>query len=601
MVKAYTVLSEFKFEVGGALANTNKVTGAVEGLSKAAGDAKNDLLTLGTTFVGTFGLGATSFLGLMGKGLTAFDKFRASQLQFANLISSNMHVLGGDIDTFNDRLNVSKKILQDISGDAIKFGLPEDQLLGLTKLMSAALIPKGLAGDNFSEARDISRNLLKSAPSLGIDPGLIQGQLFRAIEGGASMGDTLFRRLALETKAFQDQFKGATNAAKAFNRLPLKERFELLKQGMSQFSSDADVLAGNALTLGSMFQRVRDLFGGINGILKPIGEAVMPLLIQVFQKFVSYVDNQGRRVIEEFSSVFQMMVTDVESAIISLGQAQRLSKDFKAASGTAGGFMILDFLASLFGWFRIGSVAIGAFLIAFKGFNFAFSLLGRVLLFLMPLLKIVVLGILEFAAALGPILFIFQTISRAMAMAKLQDVKMMPEIMARFAEQTKVFMGVMMIFLQPLIDFSNYLAGKISFLFQYSFWLEFVVNLFEKFNRLLIDFGAIMRGFVFSVLQAYEDIKNLNFSGMWDRMAEANYEGAKSFLDELNAKTKDDAGVTNTSKQTTYMNVNMYNQFKEQMQPDRIAVALQDQLFKAATNPRQAKGRSLPRASLAED
>lgn len=601
MVKAYTVLSEFKFEVGGALANTDRVTKGIEGISNAAGQAKNDLMGLGTTFVATFGLGTTSFIGLLGKGLTAFDRFKASQLQFANIISSNMHVLGGDIETFNDRLGVSRRILQEISADAAKFSLSEGALLETTKLMSAALIPKGLAGDNFKNARDLSRNLLKSAPSLGIDPGLVQGQLFRSIEGGASMGDTLFRRLALETKAFSDKFKGATNAAKAFNKLPLKERFDLLQKGMAQFASDSDVLAANALTLGAMFQRIKDLFGGINGVLMPIGQAVMPLLIQVFQQFVGYVDNQGRRVIQEFSKVFTMMVTDIEQAAINLGQAQKFSGDFKKAGNTAFGFMILDWLGAMFGWFRLGALAIGALTIGLKGFAFVAGLLGKAFMFLLPLFKIVILGVVEFAAALLPLLFIFQTISRAMEMAKINDIKLMPEIMARFAEQTRIFMGVMMIFFQPLLDLSNYLASKMAFLFQFSFWMEFVVQLFESFNRLLIDFGAIMRGFIFSVLQAYEDIKNLNFSGMWGRMAEANYEGAKDFLDELKSKTQDDGGVTNTSKQVTYMNVNMYNQFKEQMQPDRIAVALQDQLLKAATNPTQAKGRSLPRASLADD
>jgi hypothetical protein len=47
-------------------------------------------------------------------------------------------------------------------------------------------------------------------------------------------------------------------------------------------------------------------------------------------------------------------------------------------------------------------------------------------------------------------------------------------------------------------------------------------------------------------------------------------------------------------QQTTNINkVEIRNDFKEQMEPDRIAFTLKDQLLKAANNPGQAAGRSL--------
>lgn len=599
-INAYTVLSEFKFEVGGAIAGSDKVTSAVEGISDAAKRAQSDLLGLGMTFVGTFGLGASSIIGVLGKSLSSFDKFRVTQLKFANLISSNMDTLSGDVGTFNDRLLVSNKIIKDIAKDAAKFSLPEAELAQMTGLMTAALVPKGLAGRNFSNARDLSRNLLKSAPSLGIDPGLVQGQLFRSIEGGASMGDTLFRRLSLETKAFQEKLKGSTNAAKAFNALPLKERFKLLQDGMAQFASDTDVLAGNALTLGSMVQRIRDLFGGMNGVLKPIGEAVMPLLIQVFKAFVNLVDNHGRVVIEEFTTIFKMFVSDVKTAAIDLMQVQRLGSDFKGATKAATGTVFLDFFAAIFSWQTLFRVSLTALVIAGGGVLKLFKLLTRALVFLGPIIRIVAVGMAQFAAVTGVFLFIMQTISRAIAIAKLRDLTLLPDVLAGLAKQTRRFMGIMMIYLQPIIDLMDFLANKIAFLFQFSFWLKGVVWLFEQFNTVLILVSGTLRGIVFVILQMLKDIKSGNVLGAFKNIPQSFDEGAQSFFEELARKTKDDSGVTNTSNQNTYMNVNMYNQFKENYQPDRIAVTLQEQLFKAATNPRQAKGRTLQRGTVTQ-
>ncbi|MCK5600514.1 hypothetical protein KAR91_01525, partial [Candidatus Pacearchaeota archaeon] len=201
-VQAFQVVSDFRFEVGSALLGTRALQGQVDKLSDSADDALFSFKRLGFGLAASFGLGTSGFLGLLSQAVRTSEKFKITQLSFSNLISSNLEFLSGSVDTFNDRLRVSEQILINISKQSRKFGLPEQQLVDFTKLVSAQLIPKGLAGANFQTATNISRNLLKAAPTLGVTPSLVQGQLLRIIEGQATRGDTLFRRLLGETQAF---------------------------------------------------------------------------------------------------------------------------------------------------------------------------------------------------------------------------------------------------------------------------------------------------------------------------------------------------------------------------------------------------------------
>ena len=148
------------------------------------------------------GFGGSSVLGALSKAITASEKFRASQIDLSNIIAANRDKLIGPIDDFNARMSVSEQILKRVAKDARTFSLPQQPFVDTTKLLSAQLVTKGLAGPNFQNAIDLSRNFLKSAPTLGVDAGLAQGQLLRLIEGRATRGDTLFNRLSGETDAF---------------------------------------------------------------------------------------------------------------------------------------------------------------------------------------------------------------------------------------------------------------------------------------------------------------------------------------------------------------------------------------------------------------
>jgi len=333
----FKVLTDFRFETGSAILGAGKLQNAVEGISGAADRAQIDLQRISFGIGTQLGIIPGSVLGLLSQSITSAEVLRDTQLSFGNLISANKDKLVGTIDTFNDRLLTSGTIIRSISGQARKFGLDEKQLADLTKLTAPLLIAKGEAGTNLNVPIEISRNLLKSAPNLGIDPGLVQGQLLRAVEGQASIGDTLFRRLVGETDAFS-QFR--KTGSKGFNALDSSKRIEILRQGLRQFASDVDILAARTNGLTGQIQILRQNVTGFTGILIPLGKVLRTPIIKALQEVNKIVENQGRRIVKSASLLIGPALENPVKLLTNLKQASELAGDVKRGSSifaTAGG------------------------------------------------------------------------------------------------------------------------------------------------------------------------------------------------------------------------------------------------------------------------
>jgi hypothetical protein len=493
----FHVLTEFKFGIGEALLHSNQLQSAVTGISDAADTALLSLTKLGaSSALGS--LSGLGFAGMLGKAVEISDKFALSQNALANIISSNMEHLQGDIGTFNDRLSVTETIMGRISKAAREFALDEDAMLDMTKLTAAQLIPKGLAGDNFGNAIDLSRNLLKSAPSLGIDPNEIQGQLLRAIEGSASMGDTLFRRLVSDTKAMGSLMKGpmvpgattvaqnaapmggptvpgvmglsgglakVNSAAMKFNAMPTAQRFKLLSTAMGQFASDTNVLKANVESLSGQFRLMNTLvFGRISSVLRPIGEALRKPIIRVLQQINSFIDGPAREMMKTFADMITKVLDDPRKFLIQLLQLKQLKKDTNLAA------TILSVVEAMSSFAMVLTFLRKVLPIP------AFGVLGRVLKFVGEGVNWLVLTVRGWLGSLGKFLFsmkgltflfnvakfaigsillpltllttILQGLSRGMALAKVEDteamIRMMPVLLGYFARITAAIQNFML-------------------------------------------------------------------------------------------------------------------------------------------------------------
>ena len=326
----FQIVAEFVFHEA-ATGGLDKVQRKLDGVANSAARAMNTVQGLGVNLIASMsGLGG-GMLGMLYKALSASDKFKQSQLDLTKVLSGNKEYFK-DIGDFNNQLAISKSIIKDISMDAMKFGLDEHSFVQMFKGISAMLIPKGLAGDNLKDARNISRDLMKSAPVLGIDPGMVQGQMMRMIEGSASGGDTLFRRLRTEAP---ESFKAAgVKNAKGFNLLPTAKRVEILSKSLNKFASNAKVLDMRANSLSGTIQRVKNLFFGLFGVLNPIGELITNMIVPVMNDFIDVIHTKGRVAIELLVKMFGDMFGSSRELFGFFNQIKNISKGYRKRSSS---------------------------------------------------------------------------------------------------------------------------------------------------------------------------------------------------------------------------------------------------------------------------
>ena len=625
--EAFKVVTEFVFQAALADAEVGRLQNSVQGLSDVAERAVASVQSLGINFALQFaGLGG-GILGLLGSAITASDSFTNSQLQFTNLFSANIKNLTGDIATFNDQMRVSKVILGDISRDAIKFGIPVKELEGLTKFIAGFLLPKGLAGENVKAARDISRNLLKSAPILGINPTFAGNQLARSISGEAAANNPVFSRLLQEAP---EPFREAgVTTAKQFNVLDIAKRFSILNEAMAKFSSNTQVLTARANTLSGIMQRIENLFSGVSSILKPLGDVILPPLVELLNIGIKLLETKGRKIIEEMALFIEPFLRNPEQLIIGLLQVTKLSEDVGTAASIAGAVLMLIhlkeltvFLASL--PFLGGAViAIQAFIARSAFLTGAMLLLSKAGLFLKGvfgggLFRVITRISLLF---LG-LTVILQALSRGADLAKLDSAKVLvdrsPEIAKNIRRIKEAFFnivqpiqdvieGLAILFSKTILNTSLQTGVYISLLGTFGDAIEFVANIINTSLAVMRGGMAAMLSLIANVPivlgQVIDSLKNLDFQGAGSAIEIGMINVLEDSIDEFSktlnrnigniGKDEGTEAVVNNVTNNSFGDVNITNSFKEGFQPDRVAFTIKDQLMKAAQNPTTIKGRTL--------
>ena len=633
-VTAFTVLSEFRFDVAHAIYGSEQLQGSVEKLSSTVDSAMTSVKNMGMGLAMQFTNAQAGIGGLLYGALSSSDKFMNSQLSFVQIIDSNMTHLTGTIGTMNEKMAVSQKIMGDIQKDASKFGLSGSDLMEGTKSMAALLAPKGLAGENFGMARSMSRNLLKSAPLLGVHPMEVQGQMMRAVGdnsgGQASMGDTLFRRLLGEAP---EPFKQAgVTDAKGFNALDMAKRVNLLNDAMGKFTKNTDLLSMRANTMAGIMQRFKDLLSGPFSILKRIGDVLMPLLVQGLTMLADWIEKDGRRIIDSFAKFMKGFLDNPKEFLLQLMQLKSLSSDLGMATKFASLAISLIHLKELFHFLAklpiIGPVInqIGAFLqsIQFTGklmeyLRYGFANLGTVMMnYVWPALKILFRGLVEFGGWIAVFLIPLQGLSRAIARMKLESVEWLANNMADITETMESLSFSFGLLFTPIEDLIKgfeelffLIIGGTGFLDLGKSSLMGFADVVKWFAEgIMLAWSAVrgvvagMMDFITTVITNIQvimgNLMNGNFADMnlGTENAFANF--GKGFMEEMDKSFNRvynptmDGNVDNAKvvSQVNNYDVKMNNSFKEVLQPDRIAFTIKEQLEKGSTNRTSAKGNS---------
>lgn len=587
----FTVATEFRFEIGHALLSSEALAGQVDKISDAANNAEIGFKNLAMSAAVNLGMGGGGLLGLLSEAVKSSDSFKKSQAQLSTIFAANADKLSGPVDDFNARLQVSEGILKRVAKIAKEFSLDEGALAATTKQLGAVLTSKGLAGPNMNKALDLSRAFLKSSPILGIDPFEAQGQLIRSIEGGASFGDTLFRRLSSETSAMGD-FTSSKGGTKKFNALDPAKRLDVITRALAQFSSQNKELEMQSNTVSRSIETLKNTFSGLDGVIRPLGDVAGPALVTMIRGFTKILDTDLRVVFQNMAAVVKPLSTDLSSLTATMIQMQRASKDFKMAGETLGLVGIISIIAHFVGLARI-----------FRFLSAILTPIANILMFFLRgvgLLGIVLRGVGFIIAEILPpflaMLAIFTTISRAIGYAKVADALALPHILAKTSEwMAKLSKAIGNIF-SPITDAIDAVAKFISPFFQLATYFEWIegpvdsfIRLMEAMGNVMISARATLQGIFFAIFQFIDNIMHFKnpAAGVGDAFSAGLTKYLKDNMDVLNNPEISPVIQNNTN----IGKVEIKNNFKENLEPDRIAFSIVDQLQKAARNPTQAINR----------
>ena len=606
----FKVLTTFKFEVGSAILNSERLQNATDKLAQTANNALSSYKALGIGIAGSFGLGAGSLAGTIYQAVTAAEKLYEVQNSIANVLGQNASQFKTDIASYNTRLKISQQIMQKIAQASKEFLLPEDVMMQQVKLMLPVLLNYGVQGKQFENVIDISRGLLKSAPILGIDPGEVQGQLLRSLMGGASMGDPMFRALALETKAFKEneRLSKSKNIASAFNLLPMAERVKVLSESLTQFGNDQEFLKRQMKSLRFQAQQLKNTLFGLNGIMITMGRMIRETLINAFTYVNKTLETHGRTLVDIAVQFSGKALTNPRDFLIDLLSLSKIGETLKFAGTVAKIFTFLEllqFVPMVGGYVGPGIKAITTYLAGFLNISVLLSRVVKAFKFIVPALKFVFTRLLPIVSVF---VVLFQMLQKAKAIGKIRDVEALPEALAKLATAAQNILFALQPLIAPLKAVWNFLTNTLAWFFEFSLFatgLAYILNgLAQGFMVLgkgIIIMEAGLRGF-FTMLIGFIDqlFKFVTFQGGFS---------FQKFIDDYQAGIDDvfrenreylfgslqDLSKAPIAQMTTNIGeVNINQNFKEAQDPDRIAFTVQQALVKIAQNPTQAVNRAYP-------
>lgn len=639
LAQGFTLVAELVVEEASFL-GLKKLQSGIDAVADKADNLANSFTKMGLSLVMSYsGLGG-GILGVLGKAIQASDKFRQSQLQLTNLLASNQEKLKG-LGSFDSQMRFSEEILTKISDLAVEFNLDEQGFIKTFSTMSAALIPKHQAGENLSTAMDMTRGLMKSAQILGIDPNLVQGQLFEAISGSATRQHTIMRRLFAEApEAFQEK---EVKSIKEFNKLKIGERVEVLNKALTKFSNNLEVNKSITGLFSSQLSIMWKLFGGLNSVLKPLGDAIMPSLVRIFKIFNEFVHKDLRKLIEKWAFLLEQFLSrGLETIIEDFIQFKRLSIDLgKGLRMAAFGMAVIHIreFAQSFGKFIATVRQFQAIqrAEAFLGVMSAqmpfmttmsktvFGSMGRIWRALIPVLDLVGKGIFGVAHGFKGFLkvfsltaiafsFWFQVFSRALGKLKIQQGKDALAFAVHKAERLAVFTALLGKLMKPIVDGIDLLAGGLAKLLDLvlpDIWgdaikrfglfkggLIVAINALIKLTKALITLGIVIAApfnqiaRLLGVMAAIKENpallvgnKELFAEFMRDPLGAGHAQRKIKKLWSEEGLTGEERPVSQSVTNIGTMNNKIVQDFKEKQSPDRVAFSIIEHLKNAKDNP----------------
>jgi len=612
-VEGFKVVTEFVFNADQALGVADSLNKQVDKLSRAADSAVNSITRMGISYAMTFSGASGGILGVLANGIKASDKFKATQIELSSVMIANGMRANGGMMTFNEALTQSGFIMDKLVAKARKLGISPDQLIGQTKAFNAFLAPKGLAGDGLSQASELARVSLKAAPALGISDFQAMSGIQSGISGDLSSNTQFGKRLFLESGK---EIEAATGikSLKEFNKAIPVKRIQALIVGLDKLAGTADVVKARADTLGSRLIQIRDLFVGIGSILKPLGDVILPVLKEILDVAITFLKKEGAEVVKQLAIFLKGFMAGPKEMMLNLMQLRDLSGDFGTAISIGGLALAMAHTQEIVGFLASTKMTrgLGTFLQGIGGMISRIPLIGPLLknmmgsftkMFSLNLsggflvgLKSVGFAMLRMAGLVGILLIPLQGLSRAINRIKLENMfdfaKILPEI-GEFINSVKISLQAFMApFQDMIVGFGNLFYEIIRMLPFMGRGTDGLVGAMrfvaDGIRNLAIGFTALwgsLKGIIAGMAAVAATMASGKFTGLGAEFGEAFTSEFTKAMDKVMTPTLGPNGdaeklVNNNITQ----NIKMNNNFKEVLQPDRIAFTIQKQLEKAANN-----------------
>ena len=151
--------------------------------------------------------------------------------------------------------------------------------------------------------------------------------------------------------------------------------------------------------------------------------------------------------------------------------------------------------------------------------------------------------------------------------------------------------------ISPITGGIDRLADFVAMLLDFTIMGTLVLNFFEGLasvmeflGKIVVGLISIFSGLIGGMLEFFMSTGTLNFDKFGSRLKKSFWESFEMIWDDYFDKQKKDMPESKRV-QNFHGDININQQFKEQLEPDRIAFALVNTLQKVADNPQQSMGR----------
>lgn len=614
----FNILTEFRFDIGNALVNSQKLQGAVDQLSDSAKQAQVSFESFATSITGQFNLLNFSVFSILKTALNVTNSIQETTKGFAMELATNMNFLKGPLTSFNDKLAVSRDLIHEIVDKAHQMGVSPTGMVAATRAISAAMMPQGIAGTNLRNAQQLAGLGMRVGKPLGMSGDEIGKQIATVLtssSGGA--GSPLVSALLGGSKSFME-FKGSMDD---FVALKAAEKVSTLTKGLKELKASIGDTGNEIVTFDDITNELKDMIYGLGSVLQPLGEVIFPIVMKMVKEFSDKFQKIAPIVAQQLGAIAKDLMGNPQETIANMMALSHIGSDFHSAKTVLTVISLIDLLAmalNKLGILKGGLVnlvleltgkginrAFGAGLDFLKGITFSgfFSGLSKTFSGLFTTLDwgfaILRITILDILFPLAFLVAVFQTFRKAIALIEVEHIKAAFNNLPSVINSTHKLELAMKKIISPLNDFVDVFSHLIADFVNGSdaagtmaFYLDRFTTDMDNLGNVVVDIMALISGIFSGIFRVVQNFM-LHRS---DPMSNGVISAEESEIDRYIKAHSVGIDLGKSLSQTTNNfngNITIKNDFKDNADPDRIAFTMKDQIFKAMQNKTKSRGSTL--------